>query len=558
MMRIFKFLSGTKSIQRKLLIIFISVSIPLFALLYYVQHVSQTTIMNHIDEIDDIRMAETSNNIRDMLKRIFMSTNMFISDPLFIEALEIEDPYDIVKTNTYFHTIDRLQYAFFLNENYTIAVIDKRGNEYISEPARMNLSKAAVSRIIDEQIPEEALNIMDSYRWYLFDVQTVKGETERILTLHRIVFNPETAAPKGRVVVFVPFAYIEATLERQQGYIEIASPESGTLYRSLETKPERAHDAPESYLLEPTNWTLNYWKSHEVAAEKTSLFRWTTYIAIGAIMVLMIGVTAIVINEIRKALFQIKSLSQQLARNNAAHITVKGDYHIVELSHSLQQLVHNLNTARKNYETAANEKKQLEMQMLQHQINPHFLLNTLSTFRWLADSAGMNKLSSLIIALSHMLRQQLYDSRSYWTVEEELEYIGKYVEIQKSRFGENISVILDVEPGTEKRLLLKMLIQPIIENCFEHAFADRDQGTIVIRVASTRSGIAIDIEDDGCGFEAGPPKKAASGRKSIGLENIKNRIALHYGGASRLDITNCAEGGTCVTLILERREVEHL
>src|SRR5690606_11791483 len=247
-----KFLSGTKSIQRKLLIIFFSVSIPLFTLLFYVQNLSEKTIRNHIEEIDDMRMAETSNNIRDLLNRIFMSTNLFISDPMFIDSLQITDPYDIEKTNIYFHTIDRLQYAFFLNESYAVAIIDKFGNQYVSETSRLNVSKEAVRRMIQEQIPQESLSIMDSYRWYIVEIPNLDGEEESFIVLSRILFDPETAVPKGQVNILMPFSYIHNILERQQGYFELWDAEHNVLYRSADADSTDRTTEREQYGLPPT------------------------------------------------------------------------------------------------------------------------------------------------------------------------------------------------------------------------------------------------------------------------------------------------------------------
>ena len=545
----FRFLSGTKSIQRKLFIIFVSVSIPLLSLLFYVQHLSEKTILNHIEEIDDMRMAETSTNIRDLLNRIFMSTNLFISDPMFIESLQIADPFNIEKTNIYFHTIDRLQYAFFLNESYAVAIMDKYGNQYVSETSRLHVSKEAVRRMMQEQIPDERLSIMDSYRWYILDIPNLDGQDESFIVLSRILFNPETAVPKGQVIILMPFSYILNILERQQGYFELWDADGNVLYRSAEADNTGGDSSEaELYPLQPATWSLHYWADSSAASERISLFRLTTYVAIGTIMVLLIGVTALVINEIRKALLQIRSLSKQLIQHNDTDIMIKGDYHIVELSHTLRQLVHNLNTARKNYESEAHAKKQLEMQMLQHQINPHFLLNTLNTFRWLAEDARQHKLSSLMLALSYLLKQQLYDERSYWTVAEEVQYIKKYIEIQKARYGEFIAVRIDVQPESEREFILKMLLQPLIENCFEHAFADRDSGRIFVQIKKEASTLQVIVEDDGGGYmeaEATQPMK-----KSIGLENVRSRIALHYGDASSMKIKASATGGTRVVLTL--------
>lgn len=550
-----RWIRGTSSIQRKLLTIFVTVSIPLIALLYAVHHISESTILDHVEEINDMRMAETSSNIRDMMNRAFMSTNLFIGDARFIEALEIEDRFDIQKLNTYFNAIDRLQYAIFLNEKYAVAVIDKYGNPYLSDPSRMNVTKAALQRAVDELLPQQPLDIMDSYRWHSLRLSTAEPERNDFLALSRVVFNPQTASPKGHVVIFLPMAYIETILLRQQGLFEIRNEAGETLIRTGELPASLSEESAERYPLEPTNWTLYYWKDQHVIAQNIALFRLTTWIAIGTIVAIMIGVTVVVINEIRKALLQIRSLSRQLALNEEnADVHIKADYHIVELSHTLKQLVHNLNATRKNYEAAAFEKKELEMQMLQHQINPHFLLNTLNTFRWLAESAKQEKLGSLMLALSHMLSQQLYDNkRAYWTVGEELDYLNKYVEIQKTRYGENIAVFFQAEDGVERGRILKMLLQPILENCFEHAFAGREAGSIRIRIRDAPNGLKVAIEDDGCGYEEPPPDVRVA-KSSIGLDNVRSRISLHYGPSSLLRIERPAAGGTRVVFVLQGGE----
>lgn len=449
-------------------------------------------------------------------------------------------------TGSYANTIDRLQYVFFLNQKYATAIIDNYGNLYTSDTARLDLSKSVFQTILKKQTMEE-MSIMDSYRWHNITLSTTKKENKKYLVLSRILFNPETAGRKGHVLIIMPFEYIENILSRQQGLFQITDENGSILYSTpaADSSFQAMHDQP--FQLEPTKWQLNYWKNSDGITAKIQIFRLSTYIAIAIIVILIIGFTAMVIREIRKVMLQIRSLSSQLARNDGLdQVHVKSDYRIIELSQTLKQLVHNLNTARNNVEAAANEKRILEMQVLQQQINPHFLLNTLNTFRWMADSVKQTKLSSLILALSHMLRQQLYYEKSLWTVKEELEYIMKYIEIQKARYGETIAVSIEVDPEIESILIVKMLLQPLVENCFEHAFPGRAEGNIKIHLSAYQTGILIVVADDGVGFGNGTSEQKH--RKSIGLGNVKSRLRLHYGNSSSLSMDESIYGGARVTI----------
>ena len=550
----FKMFTGTRSIQRRLAVVLLIVSIPLILLLYFVQYVSRSTITRHIEEIDAMRIAETAGGIRDILNRIFMATNLFISDKQMIKALDIEDPLDIEKMYTYFNVIDRLQYVFFLNEKYGAAVRDRYGNVYVSELSHMDLSKSTVRRLLEEHPEDDAMTIMDNFRWSLVTLPTNKGEKQPFILLNRVLFNPDTASRKGQTILLVPFAYIETLLERQSGTFEIVDAQGDALF-ATGANHARQRQADAEYRLYPTEWTLRYWQQRELIQSRLRWFRVSTYLAIGVIIILLLVLSAFVLNEIRKVMLHIRDLSRQLIHkdlNAGTRIRVVSDPRIVELSQTLQQLVHNLNTARKNYEAAANEKKKLEMQVLQQQINPHFLLNTLNTFRWMADKHRQHRLSSLLLALSHLLKQQMYHDRSHWTVEEELEYLSRYIEIQRARFGESIEVSLEAEAASRSKPILKMLVQPLAENCFEHAFIGRQHGVVRIHFRSVDSGgLCITVEDNGVGFGNAPSSR--KDRTSIGLDNIRNRLLLHYGQEARLLTENVPDGGARVTIEISGR-----
>ena len=533
-------------------------SIPLILALIYVQNLSTATITRHVEEINAMRIRETADGIRDILNRIFMATNMFISDKQMIRALNIEDPYDIEKLYTYYNVIDRLQYVFFLNERYAVGIRDRYGNVYVSDLSRVELSKPLVESLLQSRPEDPTLTIMDSFRWSLVTFRTAKGEDKTFILLRRMLFNPDTAGRLGMAVMLVPFAYIEELLARQEGVFEIADGDGGPLFATAPAPAEKTGEVAE-YTLSPSDWTLRYWKQNELIERQLYWFRVSTYFAIGVVIVLLVVLSVFVLNEIRKVLLQIRALSRQLVQQHpSADIGagIRTDQRIAELSQTLRQLVHNLNTARKNYEAAAHEKKKLEMQILQQQINPHFLLNTLNTFRWMADAQNQRRLGSLLLALSQLLRQQIYHEDSHWTVDEEIEYLTRYIEIQRARYGEAFEVSFDADPACRGAVILKMLVQPLVENCFEHAFQGRDRGTVRISFrAKEDGGMRITVEDDGVGF--GGAQAVRRDRQSIGLDNVRNRLHLHYGEEARLETENMPGGGARVTIAIPGSEPAH-
>src|SRR5690606_18563327 len=106
---------------------------------------------------------------------------------------------------------------------------------------------------------------------------------ESFIVLSRILFDPETAVPKGQVNILMPFSYIHNILERQQGYFELWDAEHNVLYRSADADSTDRTTEREQYGLPPTEWSLQYWADSNLANERISLFRLTTYLAIGTI-----------------------------------------------------------------------------------------------------------------------------------------------------------------------------------------------------------------------------------------------------------------------------------
>ena len=187
-----------------------------------------------------------------------------------------------------------------------------------------------------------------------------------------------------------------------------------------------------------------------------------------------------------------------------------------------------------------------ELQALQSQIRPHFLFNALTTITSLIRTKP-RQARELLISLSELLRRSLKKPETRIPLEEELRYIRSYLEIEKTRFGDKLSIEYAVEAPVNT-LLPPLTLQPIVENAVKHGIAGKLQGgSIRLSVRQQDNSIRFEVQDDGIGMDPGKIRSALSPKDhsdSIGLRNVNERLEYLYG--SGLRITSVPGEGTRV------------
>ncbi|GAA4339186.1 sensor histidine kinase [Flaviaesturariibacter amylovorans] len=192
------------------------------------------------------------------------------------------------------------------------------------------------------------------------------------------------------------------------------------------------------------------------------------------------------------------------------------------------------------------ELNELKLQFLNMQIRPHFLFNAHHAIISLIEQGEVKQASSMLVRLSTLLRNVLqYSNRNSITLQEELDNLRNYVQLQQLRFGEGIDVRFDVDAECGGFAVPPLLLQPVVENAFHHAFSNREEGLLEIAVSRDGEGCRISIRDDGHGFA---PK--AGGEPRIGLSNVHKRILNYYGSNARFSICARPVAGTEATFIL--------
>ena len=243
--------------------------------------------------------------------------------------------------------------------------------------------------------------------------------------------------------------------------------------------------------------------------------------------------------------------------NYETQIEVNSDDELGQLSESFNAMSKHLIDNTERLIQRERELSDSNIKMMQAQLNPHFLYNTLDTMKWMAKENGLPELGSMASNLAQILRMSI-SARPIIRLSQEIALVEAYTEIQKIRFEDKFELIVDIPEELEDCMIPKLTLQPIVENAIIHGLADCETGTVLVQAsvvkgtdrfqAAATDGSALDLEreiiqilvqDDGAGMtaeeveqlnETGQTAKGrTSGHESIGYNNVDAIIRLHYG-----------------------------
>ncbi len=195
------------------------------------------------------------------------------------------------------------------------------------------------------------------------------------------------------------------------------------------------------------------------------------------------------------------------------------------------------------------DKRQLEVDKLLSQINPHFLYNTLNTVQWIAKAEGQAKIVKLVAELTRLLRYNLGKEGSVVTVEREVSALKDYVSLQLIRNDYQFEVLFEVDEGVTGVAIPRFILQPLVENAIYHGL-NEGEGTIVVRIEQEAPNlVAVEVRDNGAGLSEEQRQYMLEGGRNdvglgIGLSYVNKMLEVHYGEGCKLSIESVSGGGT--------------
>lgn len=261
-----------------------------------------------------------------------------------------------------------------------------------------------------------------------------------------------------------------------------------------------------------------------------------------------------------KRIAQLTKTMQAVEQGNVtARLDPSGNDEITQMMEGFNQMMDRVDTLMEESVEQGRQIKNLELRALQAQINPHFLYNSLDLINCTAIDRNVPEISRMVNALGKFYRLSLSKGREVISLSDELKHARLYVEIQNLRFENRILAEWDTDPYADHCQIIKIVLQPVIENAILHGIFEKPSKSGHLNVSVKRRGddILITVEDDGIGMdqetlltyfsgEASPERSVTSG--GYGIRNIQERLTLAYGAPYGLSCESCPGEGTTVTI----------
>lgn len=261
-----------------------------------------------------------------------------------------------------------------------------------------------------------------------------------------------------------------------------------------------------------------------------------------------------------KRIAQLTGTMQAVEKGDVAvRLEPAGNDEIAQLMDGFNQMMDRVDALMEERMEHGRQIKNLELKALQAQINPHFLYNSLDLINCTAISRNVPEISRMVNALGQFYRLSLSNGRETITLSEEIKHARLYVEIQNMRFENRISARWDTDPSIASCQIIKIILQPLIENAILHGIFEKPSkcGCLEVKAYRVGDGIRITVEDDGVGMDeatlqahfswtALPENPKASG--GYGIRNIQERLVLAYGAPYGLSCVSRPGKGTVVTV----------
>lgn len=232
-----------------------------------------------------------------------------------------------------------------------------------------------------------------------------------------------------------------------------------------------------------------------------------------------------------------------------------GKNEIGQLSETFNVMVIKIKELIVNLVNEQKKKKEAELNVLQAQITPHFLYNTLNLIKCMAVLKNVNEIADVTKALINLLELSINNKKDFITIENEIEMTNQYILLQSYKLSKKFDVVIDVEKDIYAYKTLKLILQPLVENAILHGFEDMQrQCEFLIQVKKENDRIVMSVKDNGIGMTAervDEVLKKTSGRgkfNRIGINNINERVKIHFGECYGLKIYSKVNEGTCITV----------
>ncbi|EOS57686.1 cache domain-containing sensor histidine kinase [Paenibacillus barengoltzii] len=585
---------GSFGLKRKALVIFlIFVILPTFGVGVVVQVQFNEVLREQFINSTKRNLDNVVGQLGEQTKMVEDIANYFILSPDMRNFLRTSPPLSSEQQAVLKRNIEDFLTFQLMSKGYirSIEILGYNGNSIeMGEPFRGDETKWEEAA----KAQKGGITWTEGYSLH----SDWNGEV-RVLSMFRILNSySKITLPLGRLIIRLDEASIVGLLEKGifkdgVGSVFIVGPEGQEILRTNPPSPKDLHPNEslldklsasgqgdltyevkgQRYLtlykkMENTDWTLVAMIPEAKVSEEFRGIKMIMLVILAAIM--MLGLTALIgfhYTIIRPILRLKKETSKVTYGDFNARVPVKSNDEISELNRKFNEMVETIQQLIEHKYKLELRERESELKLLQNQMDPHFLYNTLDMIRWTARLEQATKSSQLIEMLSKFFRSSMSNGNYQTTLRKELEFAQSYLYLQQRRLGEKkLKYSLYIEAGIEETVTLKATLQPLVENFIKHGL-DRSKpyGMINVRCYARQDEVWVDVIDNGKGMDPGKAEviRNALGRRETGgiregaLLNIHERLTIFYGQAYGLEIVDTTAAGTWVRLRFPIAEPGH-
>ncbi|TAH55017.1 MAG: sensor histidine kinase [Treponema sp.] len=266
-------------------------------------------------------------------------------------------------------------------------------------------------------------------------------------------------------------------------------------------------------------------------------------------------VAAVISLQVSRPVSQLKTAMLKVEEGDfSRQASVSGQTEIVSLAHSFNAMTGKIRELMARLVSQQREKRKMELQVLQNQINPHFLYNTLDSIVWLAEHDRNKDVITTVVALAHFFRIGISKGETFIPVGNEISHVRNYLTIQSIRYVNKFTYDIQVDSRLLGYRVMKLVLQPIVENAIYHGIGDEDDGKIKITGTIENGYMVFRVWNSGYGIseekirEMYETMRGNPEKPSVGIRNVYQRLKLYYGDEAEVIITSIQDESTTVSL----------
>ncbi|MGD9761368.1 MAG: histidine kinase [Candidatus Izemoplasmatales bacterium] len=303
--------------------------------------------------------------------------------------------------------------------------------------------------------------------------------------------------------------------------------------------------------IQGTRWRIATFINVEIiSSSQSTLLMMLFYVFITTIVLSIVG-TSILTKQITKPLNQLKAHMLEIQNSDHLYreVDIKGQKEVVILAQAYNDMIKEIRRLLDRLVEEQNEKRKTELIALQTQINPHFLYNTLDSIVWLAEQKDNEHVIEMVVALSRFFRISISGGKDVIPIEKELQHAQYYIQIQQIRYSNKFDYTFDIDQSILGFEVVKLVLQPLIENAIQHGIHEEYKGLINIKAYQENGFINFEVSNNGYGLTKQKideiyEKISSDNHESVGLKNVVQRLKLYYGPTSGIEIISVLDKST--------------